>query len=222
MTLKSAGCIFYSVQHHNLICGMKKGKFEGFGGKQHPGETEYQTAMREFVEEISNTYLPKNFDWDSDMPEPQYVFVAQGDYSNFVYTYDDYEKIAIILKRHNVLIPETIKQVLARQQGKEHDFITELPFDMQKLNKIRHMIHDYFYRDICMLELATKNYKKLLVNMERELDTVKFSFSGDAVFSITLKLANADYYKISLLNCSNDESNKEFVCQYAALVLKIQ
>lgn len=202
---------------------MKRGKLEGFGGRKHRGETEYQTAMREFVEEVANTFQTIDSVWESEIPQPRYVFVAQGGYINFVYTYDDYEIIATVLEKHDICIPKTIKDVLSTQVCQEHDFITQLSFDPEKLSEIKTMIHDYFYRDICMLDLViTKHkYTNLVVTFKKTESNIKFFFTTFARhFNVYLEEDNF-VYEIKEMECDN-EQDKSFIRDYIALVLPVK
>ena len=203
MSKKSAGCIFYSPGREVLVCGLKNLRLEGFGGESKAGETMFQTAIRELLEEMVDIYESNFREWESELPKPRFIFVSRDGYINYVYTYEDYIIIAEVMHRHGVKIPSSISEVLLEQRGKEHDFITEISYNpdnivMQRVKQF--LIHDYFYKDILILNLVTREYRfpDLRVNLIEELHSLEFLFAvGNRTFRVKVEKLNTKDFVIT-------------------------
>lgn len=101
----SSGCLFTNGSH--VLAGWQKGSLGGFGGKMEAGESWIETAWRETLEELFElaptpiqTVIP------IILERTKYSNIIRHDqYTAFVYSFKDLEKIMMILKTHHVVSP---------------------------------------------------------------------------------------------------------------------
>jgi hypothetical protein len=218
MARQCAGCTIYSPEQDLLVCGLKSNKLEGFGGDSKPGETSFQTAIREMLEEMTNTYEVDFQNWEAEIPLPKYTLVGQGGYVNYVYTYQDYQILSQILGNHGVVIPATIEEVLLQQLGREHDLITQIPIN--PLVVPRDLVRDYFYADMQMLELVRfQGYETLRVTMTKDAESVEFGFVADGRhFSLRMEPGDDGQFIVTDSVCQSPRDDR-FAREYALLAL---
>ena len=92
-----AGCLFTNGTH--VLAGYQ-GTINGIGGKAEEGEEPQATALRETMEEIFGI----SFDIEKIRLTTQKIIVKK-EYTIFVYTFDDLEKMCSILKEGQAVSP---------------------------------------------------------------------------------------------------------------------
>jgi len=101
----SSGCLFTNGTH--VLAGWQKGSLGGFGGKMEAGESWIETAWRETLEELFElapkpiqTVIPIILERTKNSN-----IIRQDQYTAFVYSFKDLEKVMSILKTHHVVSP---------------------------------------------------------------------------------------------------------------------
>lgn len=101
----SSGCLFTNGTH--VLAGWQKGSLGGFGGKMKAGESWIETAWRETLEELFEL-APKPIQTliPVILERTKYSnIIRQDQYTAFVYSFKDLEKVMMILKTHHVITP---------------------------------------------------------------------------------------------------------------------
>jgi len=101
----SSGCLFTNGTH--VLAGWQKGSLSGFGGKMEAGESYIETAWRETLEELFEL-APKLIQMVIPIILERTTYskiIRQDQYTAFVYSFKDLEKVLMILKAHRVVSP---------------------------------------------------------------------------------------------------------------------
>lgn len=107
MRRMAAGCLFYCERY--VLAGYQPKKpacVGGIGGKQRPGETVFQTAFRETIEELFHTNeIPGGLMQTLEQTWKPRVVLSKNGYTALVYTFDDLKMFLLLCKKHRLRTP---------------------------------------------------------------------------------------------------------------------
>ena len=101
----ASGVVFTNGVH--ILAGYQPNKkkpcISGIGGRKKPGETYFETAIRELVEELFEIYtIPQELLQDiREQMLPKKIIRTEG-YVNHVYTFSDLQTLLILMKKHSM------------------------------------------------------------------------------------------------------------------------